>query len=94
MVKIRKDDTYIEIDENFSSDEIDTFEKLDDSFGDTSELFLNETFDFDVITKEESWVNRVQHMDAILKDLYLTVKESGKFLDRETIYKLKGDSNE
>lgn len=42
MVRIRKGDTYIEVDDDLSDDEIDTFEKLDDSFGDTSELFLDD----------------------------------------------------
>lgn len=40
MVLFKKGDSYIEIDENFSNEELDTYEKYEDNLEDTLELSL------------------------------------------------------
>lgn len=41
MIQIKKGDTYIEVDNDFSNEEFDTFEKQEDELDDTLELSLD-----------------------------------------------------
>ena len=41
MILFKKEDSYIEVDDNFSNEELDTFEKYEDKLEDTLEISLN-----------------------------------------------------